>query len=65
MNGPSSMISKKQEKKVSKKTKHQKEKALDLNKPEEEKGGYKDAGLLEPTRYGPNDWDVKGRCSDF
>jgi len=36
-----------------------------VNNPEEEKGGYKDAGLLEPTRYGPNDWDVKGRCSDF
>lgn len=32
---------------------------------EDEKGGFKDAGLLEPTRYGPHDWDVKGRCSDF
>lgn len=36
-----------------------------LNKPEEEKGGFKDMGLLEPTRYGAHDWDVKGRCSDF
>lgn len=32
-------------------------------KPEKEIGGFKDAGLLEPTRY--NDWEVKGRCSDF
>ena len=31
--------------------------------PEAEKGGFRDAGLLEPTRFG--DWDVKGRCSDF
>lgn len=31
--------------------------------PADEKGGFKDAGLKEPTRYG--DWDVKGRCSDF
>ncbi|MGH1397849.1 MAG: DUF1674 domain-containing protein [Alphaproteobacteria bacterium] len=31
--------------------------------PDDEKGGFKDAGLLEPTRY--NDWEVKGRCSDF
>ncbi len=30
---------------------------------EVEKGGFKEQGLLEPTRYG--DWDVKGRCSDF
>lgn len=32
-------------------------------KAEKEIGGFKDAGLLEPTRY--NDWEVKGRCSDF
>lgn len=25
--------------------------------------GFKDLGLPEPTRY--NDWEVKGRCSDF
>jgi len=31
--------------------------------PEKEIGGYEDAGLPEPTRY--NDWEVKGRCSDF
>lgn len=31
--------------------------------PVDEKGGFRDAGLKEPTRYG--DWDVKGRCSDF
>ncbi|MBG78733.1 MAG: DUF1674 domain-containing protein [Alphaproteobacteria bacterium] len=31
--------------------------------PADEKGGFRDAGLKEPTRYG--DWDVKGRCSDF
>ena len=31
--------------------------------PEKEIGGFKDAGLPEPTRY--NDWEVKGRCSDF
>ncbi len=31
--------------------------------PDDEKGGFKDAGLLEPTRFG--DWEVKGRCSDF
>jgi hypothetical protein len=30
---------------------------------EKEIGGYEDAGLPEPTRY--NDWEVKGRCSDF
>jgi hypothetical protein len=28
-----------------------------------EKGGYKDKGLPEPTRY--NDWEVGGRCTDF
>lgn len=34
-------------------------------KTEEETGGFgkKGNGLLEPTRY--NDWEVKGRCSDF
>jgi len=32
-------------------------------KPEKEFGGYEDQGLPEPTRY--NDWEVKGRCSDF
>ena len=31
--------------------------------PDDEKGGFKDSGLPEPTRY--NDWEVKGRCSDF
>lgn len=31
--------------------------------PQDEKGGFKDAGLAEPTRYG--DWEVNGRCSDF
>ncbi len=31
--------------------------------PLDEKGGFKDAGLPEPTRFG--DWEVKGRCSDF
>jgi hypothetical protein len=30
---------------------------------EKEIGGFKDAGLEEPTRFG--DWEVKGRCSDF
>ncbi len=30
---------------------------------EKEIGGFKDAGLPEPTRFG--DWEVKGRCSDF
>jgi hypothetical protein len=30
---------------------------------EKEIGGYEAQGLLEPTRY--NDWEVKGRCSDF
>ena len=39
------------------------EKAELKKAPDDEKGGFKDAGLLEPTRYG--DWDVKGRCSDF
>ena len=34
-----------------------------LEAPDDEKNGYKDAGLPEPTRY--NDWEVKGRCSDF
>ena len=29
----------------------------------QEVGGYKEAGLPEPTRFG--DWEVKGRCSDF
>ncbi len=33
------------------------------NAVEEEKNGFKDLGLPEPTRY--NDWEVKGRCSDF
>lgn len=31
--------------------------------PQDERGGFKDLKLPEPTRYG--DWDVKGRCSDF
>jgi len=31
--------------------------------PEKEIAGFKDSGLLEPTRFG--DWEVKGRCSDF
>ena len=31
--------------------------------PRDEKHGYKDLNLPEPTRYG--DWEVKGRCSDF
>lgn len=30
---------------------------------EKEVGGFSDQGLPEPTRY--NDWEVKGRCSDF
>lgn len=32
---------------------------------EEEIGGFgkKGNGMPEPTRY--NDWEVKGRCSDF
>jgi len=30
---------------------------------DKEIGGFKDAGLPEPTRFG--DWEVKGRCSDF
>ncbi|MBX2833636.1 MAG: DUF1674 domain-containing protein [Micavibrio sp.] len=34
-----------------------------LNNGEGEHGGFKSAGLKEPTRYG--DWEVKGRCSDF
>lgn len=34
-----------------------------MDAPEDEKRGYKQAGLPEPTRYG--DWEVKGRCSDF
>lgn len=29
----------------------------------EEINGFKALGLPEPTRY--NDWEVKGRCSDF
>lgn len=28
-----------------------------------EVNGFEALGLPEPTRY--NDWDVKGRCSDF
>jgi len=35
----------------------------DAAAPEDEKGGYKDAGLPEPTRYG--DWESNGRCTDF
>ena len=35
----------------------------DIAAPSDEKGGFKDLGLPEPTRHG--DWDVKGRCSDF
>ena len=35
----------------------------DITAPEDEKGGYKDSDLPEPTRFG--DWEVKGRCSDF
>ena len=34
-----------------------------IEAPDDEKNGYKDAGLPEPTRY--KDWEVKGRCSDF
>ncbi len=39
------------------------EKAAPEDKAEKEVGGFKDAGLPEPTRFG--DWEVKGRCSDF
>lgn len=35
----------------------------DNEAPDDEKRGFKQAGLPEPTRYG--DWEVKGRCSDF
>ena len=44
---------------------HQKPSDKDKDRQEAEKeiGGYEDAGLPEPTRY--NDWEVKGRCSDF
>jgi len=34
-----------------------------LNNPDEEYGGFKAQNLPEPTRF--NDWEVKGRCSDF
>ena len=34
-----------------------------IKAPEDEKGGFKDSNLPEPTRFG--DWEVKGRCSDF
>lgn len=39
------------------------DKAKDNATEEKEIGGFKDAGLPEPTRFG--DWEVKGRCSDF
>ena len=39
------------------------EKTAAEDKAEKEVGGFKDAGLPEPTRFG--DWEVKGRCSDF
>lgn len=38
-------------------------KADKIEAPDDEKGGFKDNGLAEPTRF--NDWEVKGRCSDF
>jgi hypothetical protein len=31
--------------------------------PLDERGGFKDLNLSEPTRYG--DWESNGRCSDF
>jgi len=31
--------------------------------PKDEKAGYKDLGLPEPTRYG--DWEKGGKCIDF
>ena len=34
-----------------------------LNTAEKEHGGYEDSGLKEPTRF--NDWESKGRCTDF
>lgn len=40
-----------------------KPKAEKTEKAEKEIGGFEDAGLEEPTRFG--DWEVKGRCSDF
>ena len=43
--------------------KEEKDLKKSIDAPEDEKNGYKDAGLPEPTRY--NDWEVKGRCSDF
>ena len=43
--------------------KNKKKKANKSPEAEKEIGGYKDNGLLEPTRFG--DWDVKGRCCDF
>ena len=39
------------------------ENKADKDNDEKEIGGFKDAGLPEPTRFG--DWEVKGRCSDF
>ncbi len=38
-------------------------KRTDTQAPADERGGFKDAGLAEPTRFG--DWEVNGRCSDF
>lgn len=35
----------------------------DAAAPDDEKGGFKDLGLPEPTRYG--DWESNGRCTDF
>ncbi len=47
-----------EQKKIEKQIKDQPQQA-----PEDEKQGFKDSGLLEPTRFG--DWEVNGRCSDF
>lgn len=38
-------------------------KRASMDAPSDEKNGYKDLNLPEPTRFG--DWEVKGRCSDF
>lgn len=47
----------------SKKPKKNASENADKTLAEKEIGGFKDAGLEEPTRFG--DWEVKGRCSDF
>ncbi len=60
---PSPKAQKAQDKKAAKNAQERAQEKSEHDKTKKEIGGFKDAGLAEPTRFG--DWEVKGRCSDF